>query len=77
MNVVMTGSGAFVEVQGTAEHTPVPKDRLDHLLDLAGAGIVRLVDLQRRAREARKQQSLHPLTRRSSWRPPTPPRPAR
>ena len=58
MNVVMTGAGAFVEVQGTAEQTPFPKDRLDRLLDLAGAGIARLVGLQRRAREAREQPSF-------------------
>ena len=39
MNVVMTGAGAFVEVQGTAEQTPFSKERLDELLALAGAGI--------------------------------------
>jgi len=53
MNVVMTGAGAFVEVQGTAEQTPFPKARLDELLALAGDGIARLITLQRRALEAR------------------------
>jgi ribonuclease PH len=49
----MTGAGAFVEVQGTAEQTPFPKARLDELLALAGDGIARLIALQRRALEAR------------------------
>jgi ribonuclease PH len=47
MNVVMTGSGRFVEVQGTAERTPFTRDELDELLDLAGGGITRLVEAQR------------------------------
>jgi ribonuclease PH len=58
MNVVMTGAGAFVEVQGTAEQTPFRKERLDALLDLAGAGIGRLVGLQRRALEARQEKTF-------------------
>ncbi len=49
MNVVMTGSGAFVEVQGTAEQTPFGKDKLAELLALAERGIDALVGLQRRA----------------------------
>jgi ribonuclease PH len=47
MNVVMTGSGDFVEVQGTAEHAPFSRGELDQLLDLAGAGIARIHDAQR------------------------------
>lgn len=39
MNVVMTGSGKFVEVQGTAEGEPFAREDLDHMLDLAAAGI--------------------------------------
>ena len=39
MNVVMTGSGRFVEVQGTAEHEAFDRDELDALLDLAAVGI--------------------------------------
>jgi ribonuclease PH len=58
MNVVMTGAGAFVEVQGTAEQTPFSKERLDQLLDLAAAGIGRLVDLQRRALAARGESTF-------------------
>ncbi len=49
MNVVMTGAGGFVEVQGTAEGTPFSRAELDALLDLAGAGIARLVAEQKRA----------------------------
>jgi ribonuclease PH len=48
MNVVMTGSGRFVEVQGTAEQTPFELAQLDALLRLAQRGIGRLLDLQRR-----------------------------
>jgi ribonuclease PH len=47
MNVVMTGSGRFVEVQGTAEHEPFDRAELGQLLDLAGAGIARIHDAQR------------------------------
>ncbi|HXZ83411.1 MAG TPA: ribonuclease PH [Acidimicrobiales bacterium] len=39
MNIVMTGSGLFVEVQGTAEGDPFPRPALDELLELAGRGI--------------------------------------
>ena len=48
LNVVMTGAGRFVEVQGTAEQTPFDVAQLDTLLTLARRGIERLVDLQRR-----------------------------
>ena len=41
MNVVMTGDGAFVEVQGTAEGAPFDRALLDALLDLAGDGLRR------------------------------------
>jgi ribonuclease PH len=47
MNVVMTGSGRFVEVQGTAEHEPFDRDELGALLDLAAIGIGRIHDAQR------------------------------
>ena len=49
MNVVMTGAGRFVEVQGTAEGDPFARAELDHLLELAGRGIAELVAQQRRA----------------------------
>ncbi len=47
MNIVMDGRGRFIEVQGTGERTPFDRDRLDGLLDLASAGIGRLVEAQR------------------------------
>ncbi len=50
-NVVMTGSGEFVEVQGTAEGTPFSRAQLDSLLDLAGRGIAELTTIQRQALE--------------------------
>jgi ribonuclease PH len=56
MNVVMTGAGEFVEVQGTAEHTPFDRRRLDALLGLAESGIRQLVELQRRARADRAER---------------------
>jgi ribonuclease PH len=53
MNVVMTGTGRFVEVQGTAEQTPFDLAQLEALLGLARSGIERLVGLQRRLRADR------------------------
>ncbi|HOW98821.1 MAG TPA: ribonuclease PH [Kiritimatiellia bacterium] len=47
MNVVMTASGRFVEVQGTAEETPYSREELDGLLDLAAKGIRQLLKAQR------------------------------
>jgi ribonuclease PH len=49
MNVVMTGQGGIIEVQGTAECHPFSRAELNRLLDLATAGIERLVNLQRAA----------------------------
>ncbi|GGP88780.1 ribonuclease PH [Streptosporangium pseudovulgare] len=49
MNVVMTGSGAFVEVQGTAEGRPFDRAALDELLDLGAAGCAELTRLQKEA----------------------------
>ncbi|OLT54329.1 ribonuclease PH [Cellulosimicrobium sp. CUA-896] len=49
MNVVVTGSGSFVEVQGTAEHAPFDRAELDALLDLAVAGTAELTAVQRAA----------------------------
>ena len=56
MNVVMTGGGAFVEVQGTAEQIPFSRDRLNELLALAERGIRDLVTLQRRALSTRDER---------------------
>ena len=47
MNVVLTGNGRFIEVQGTAEAAPFGRDALAQLLDLADRGIKHLVTLQR------------------------------
>lgn len=49
MNVVMTGDGRFIEVQGTAEGEPFSKHLLDELLQLASDGITQLTALQREA----------------------------
>ena len=49
MNVIMTGSGGFVEIQGTAEHKVFNKDEMDRLLDLAKIGIRKLIDIQKSA----------------------------
>ena len=43
MNIIKTGKGRFIEVQGTAEGKPFDRDALDGLIDLAGAGITALV----------------------------------
>ena len=49
MNVVMTGSGGLVEVQGTAEGKPFSRAQLDAMVDLASAGIRQLIAAQRAA----------------------------
>jgi ribonuclease PH len=56
MNVVMTGAGEFVEVQGTAEQLAFGRRRLDELLALAEHGIRQLVALQRQALQARERK---------------------
>ena len=49
MNVVMTGAGSLIEVQGTAEGEPFTRRELDAMLDLAQSGIQRLVAAQKKA----------------------------
>jgi ribonuclease PH len=49
MNVVMTGAGRFVEIQGTAEGAPFTRAQMAEMLDLAGRGIGELVSLQHKA----------------------------
>jgi ribonuclease PH len=49
MNVVCTGDGSFVEIQGTAEREPFAREMLDELLRLAVSGCGELTELQRRA----------------------------
>ena len=51
MNVVVTGSGKFVEVQGTAEGAPFDRDELNALLDLALEGTAELARIQRESLE--------------------------
>ncbi|MDO5064520.1 MAG: ribonuclease PH [Actinomyces bowdenii] len=58
MNVVQTGQGRFIEVQGTAEHAPFDRDELNALLDLAATGNAQLAALQRRALEATESGPL-------------------
>jgi ribonuclease PH len=49
LNVVMTGAGGFVEIQGTAEGEPFSRTQLDRLVDLAAGGIGQLVAAQKEA----------------------------
>ena len=52
MNVVMTGAGGFVEVQGTAEGAAFTRAEMDRLLELASGGIGQLLTLQKQALNA-------------------------
>ena len=47
MNLVMTGGGSFVEVQGTGEQAPFSRQEMDAMLQLGEAGIHELMQLQR------------------------------
>ncbi|MDO7786326.1 ribonuclease PH [Desulforamulus aquiferis] len=47
MNVIMTGTGRFVEIQGTGEEATFSRDEMNSLLDLATAGIMELISLQK------------------------------
>jgi ribonuclease PH len=49
MNIVMTGDGRFIEIQGTAEQKPFSKETMDKMLVLAGKGIGELIATQRNA----------------------------
>lgn len=49
MNIVMTGDGRFIEIQGTAEQKPFSKETMDKMLVLAGKGIGELIAIQRNA----------------------------
>jgi ribonuclease PH len=46
MNIIMTESGKFVEVQGTAELEPFSKKTLDELLDLGSSGVKDIIAIQ-------------------------------
>jgi ribonuclease PH len=52
MNVICTGDGRFIEVQGTAEGAPFTREQMDELLELGKKGIEQLVQLQRAAIES-------------------------
>jgi ribonuclease PH len=62
MNVVMTGGGRFIEVQGTAEGLPFTRSELDTLLELGVKGITEIVELQ-------NEMTSEPPTPRSMGRP--------
>jgi ribonuclease PH len=64
MNVVMTGLGGLVEVQGTAEGEPFSRSELDILLDLAGTGISQLVREQKRVLGPMLEEAAIPPLRR-------------
>ncbi|HKC65263.1 MAG TPA: hypothetical protein VKB86_16600, partial [Pyrinomonadaceae bacterium] len=55
MNVICTGDGRFIEVQGTAEGQPFTRGEMDQLLELARKGIERLVQIQRAALDQTKE----------------------
>ena len=62
MNLVMTGSGNYVEVQGTAEKTPFSSEQLAHLQQLGSQGIQQLVQMQKSLLEPRMDlKRLFPL----------------
>ncbi len=61
MNVVCTGDGRFVEVQGTAEGAPFDRSLLDGLLDLAVAGCVELSRLQQTALDGPRRTAGQPV----------------
>jgi ribonuclease PH len=52
MNLVMTGAGEFIEVQGSAEGAPFTKEQLQTMLELGEAAIRRIFELQRTALES-------------------------
>lgn len=47
MNVIMSGDGRFIEIQATGEQSPYSREQFDKLLDLAGKGVGRLIELQK------------------------------
>jgi ribonuclease PH len=72
MNVVMTGLGGLVEVQGTAERAPFSREELDAMLDLAGRGIAELVLAQKLALGELLEEAAIPPLRRIALGPPRP-----
>ena len=72
MNVVMTGLGGLVEVQGTAERAPFSREELDAMLDLAGRGIAELVMAQKLALGDLLEEAAIPPLRRIALGPARP-----
>jgi ribonuclease PH len=72
MNVVMTGLGGLVEVQGTAERAPFSREELDAMLDLAGHGIAELVLAQKLALGDLLEEAAIPPLRRIALGPARP-----
>jgi len=64
MNIVCTGDGRFIELQGTAEREPFSRQHMDQLLNLADKGIRILLNIQREAISA--GQELHSFSRASN-----------
>lgn len=63
MNLVMTGKGGFVEIQGTAEKTPFPPPLLQTMIELGSTGIRQLIERQRSALSPRADlRRLFPLS---------------
>jgi ribonuclease PH len=62
MNVVMTGGGRLVEIQGTAEGTPFTRQQMDSLVDLAAKGIKELTALQTQVLEKSPASPVRPDT---------------
>ena len=54
MNIVCTGDGRFIEVQGTAEREPFSRSQMDDLLERAHKGIAKLIGLQKAVIESSK-----------------------
>jgi ribonuclease PH len=52
MNIIMTGDGKLVEVQGTAERSSFSRDELNVMLDLAGKGITEIIAVQKKTVES-------------------------
>jgi len=55
MNIICTGDGRFIEVQGTAEGSPFTREQMDNLLELGKKGIEQLIQIQRLAIDAARQ----------------------
>lgn len=73
MNVVMTGKGEFIEIQGTGEHAPFSRDGLGQLLSLAEGGIRDLMAAQREALgDVAKRIGSHTKSGKSAFSGPSP-----